>query len=124
MELNEIRKSAVPRKSSYTLSNPSAPLPGDLFSSYASAHFDHDTTRFVFTGDVERVELIFKARRYEKLGKPAEALETFKTAAQTLLGHRSNGKTCSELAAELGWNVQTVERCILFFLKYDLAKET
>lgn len=122
-ELAAIRKTAGQNNRFLKHSNPVAPLPGDLFSSYSTAQFDHDLTCVAFTGSLDKLELIFNARRYANLGEPAETLATLQKAAEKLIEHGSTGVTCSELATELGWNVHSVERCMLFFLKYDLAQK-
>lgn len=120
-ELARIRKrSADPKKTSFA--NPVAPLPGDLFASYPSEVFDHNVARYAFTATLEQIDVIFKIRRYDTLGQPAEKAETLKKCAKCLIENGGKkGMTLAEMTTRLSWNRLTIERCVLFFLKYDLA---
>lgn len=119
-ELTQIRQASIAAKASFNTSNPVAPRPGDLFASYASAQLDPRDSRVVFTGSLERLEMIFAERRYANLGNPAEGLDTLRKVS-TALAELPDGATCANLAKSARLNVLTVERCVLFFLKYDLA---
>ena len=120
-ELGRIRKSAVNGNAARNRANPVGPLPGDVFASYPTAPLDRDKSRIVFTGTTDRLATIFTARRYAQLGQPAEKRETLTRVADALAACGGDGATINALAEGLKINPHTIERCVLFFLKYNLA---
>ena len=119
--LSRIRKSAANGNAARNRANPVGPLPGDVFASYPTAPLDRETARIVFTGTTDRLATIFTARRYAQLGQPAEKRETLSRVADALAACGGDGATINALAEGQKINPHTIERCMLFFLKYNLA---
>ncbi|MFV0382866.1 glycosyltransferase family 4 protein [Paracoccus sp. (in: a-proteobacteria)] len=119
-ELAAIRRLYATRPEPGDRFNPVAPSPADLFASYASGRLDRDRDRLFVSGTPARLKLILQARRYAGIGQPAETPGTLEKTLEAFARQAGRGVTVKELAKELGWNVLTVERCVLFFLKYGL----
>ncbi|MBF9048192.1 glycosyltransferase [Rhodobacterales bacterium LSUCC0031] len=120
-ELAAIRKSAVKTMAPTNRVNPVGALPGDLFSSYPTGRYDRDNVRIVWTGRTEQLANLFKIRRFAQIGQPAEKRETLTRIADALARHGAKGITINGLATAEKLNPNTVERSVLFFLKYALA---
>ncbi len=114
-ELAQIRRAS---RTVQSRANPVGPLPFDLFASYASeAHMTHSEP-FIATGTVQLLREIYKARRIGKIGNPFERQTTLERVMSGLIGEPA--KDIATLAKELKWNPLTIERSVLFLLKYGL----
>lgn len=114
-ELAQIRRSS---KGRHTRANPVGPLPFDLFASYASAPPVSRSEAFLVTGTVQQLRAIYQARRVGKIGAPFEKVETLERILSAMVGKPAMDITT--LAKSLGWNAVTVERSVVFLLKYGL----
>lgn len=121
-ELAAIRKAGAERPQPTDRINPTAPLPMDLFAAYPTATIDRDSARVVCCGGQSDLRKIFEARRLAALGQPAESFATLEKVLDRLRESGDNGATIADIARALRWNILTVERCAIFFLKYGLAR--
>lgn len=120
-ELDAIRRASLAVETKVNCANPVGPVPSDLFASYPVAHLDPIRTQVVLTASPKRLEQIYSARRYNTLGRPAERLETLQLVAEGL-ARQTDGATCKALVENLWMNPLTIERSVMFLLKYGLAR--
>lgn len=120
-ELAAIRRASAATRDGPAV-NPVGPLPFDVFASYPSDRLDRQTLRVAANAPSARLQEVFSLRRYSNLGRPAEKLETLDRVLAALSDSGKRGNTVSGLSRRLRWNPDTVERAVVFLLKYDLAR--
>jgi glycosyltransferase involved in cell wall biosynthesis len=116
-ELAQIKRANTTRS---TRANPVAPLPFDLFASYPSKVPSKLTEGFVATGTKEQLYEIYTARRLEMIGNPFEAYKTLEQVFSRLFS--ISGANIATLAFDLKYNPLTIERAVMFLLKYGLIE--
>ncbi len=120
-ELAQIRRANTTAQSR---ANPVGPLPFDLFASYASDAPMIQSETFVATGTVQHLREIYKTRRIGTIGNPFEQQETLERILLALIDTPSDApaKALATLSRELNWNPLTIERSVMFLVKYGLAE--
>ena len=78
--------------------------------------------RVVANAPLPRLIEIYALRRYEKIGSPFEKQSTLERIFTLIHEAGDAGITLPELCHSTGWPPATIERSVMFFLKYDLVR--
>ena len=78
--------------------------------------------RVVANAPLPRLIEIYALRRYEKIGSPFEKQSTLERIFTLIHAAGDSGITPPELCHSTGWPPATIERSVMFFLKYDLVR--
>ena len=100
--------------------SPVGPLPMDLFSSYPGSEAPRSTDLFVTGKSKHTVAEIFKLRRLAAVGNPFEKQNIVEQIYGTIKAAGQRGISIDGIASRNHLNRLTVERCVLFLLKFSL----
>ncbi|MCV2876632.1 glycosyltransferase family 4 protein [Rhodobacteraceae bacterium XHP0102] len=118
-EQNAIRAAHAPmRPEALTLS----PLPATLFAGYPSHQMPQGGLHLCAKATTARLREIYALRRYAKIGRPFEQLSTLERVFTAISDHAEAGVHITALPQILGWQAATIERAVMFLLKYDLIE--
>ena len=99
-----------------------SPPPAALFAGYPSLRAPDGGMRVVANAPLPRLIEIYALRRYEKIGSPFEKQSTLERIFTLIHAAGDTGITLPELCHSTGWPPATIERSVMFFLKYDLVR--
>ncbi len=107
---------------SHVPANPVVPLPMDLFAAYPSDPSPTEEEVFCATPTQLTLKTLYTARRFDNIGHVFEKQDTVARVLGLVKEAGEAGLTIAAIASEARINPLTVERCMLFLLKFGFVE--